>query len=65
MVFVVIDFPCFIRYKVFAEIRKLGTGECWRSYPTDERMQSFEYEKIVDSHKVMEDIPFEWQELDS
>ena len=51
--------------KVIEEIRKLGTGECWRSYPTDERIQSFEYEKIVDSHKVMEDIPFEWQELAS
>ena len=54
--------------KFIEEIYQSGTGECWRSFSPDEneeRIQSFEYEKIIDSYKVMEDIPFEWQELAS
>lgn len=54
--------------KRIEEIRyEYVSGRCYRLDGSDpdseQQIQSFEYEDIVNSYKVLEDIPFEWHEL--
>lgn len=49
------------------EIGHTGGGECYKYDLSNSHeqiwIQSFEYEEIVNSYHVMEDIPFEWKEI--